>query len=253
MKISELERKLTELFRPNVFKDYAPNGLQVEGKQEIRKIITGVTASMALIEEAIERQADAIIVHHGYFWKGESSAIVGMKYRRVSALIKNDINLFGYHLPMDAHLQVGNNANLARALGLHSLRPLEQGKPLEESIGVVGELEQPCSAEDFEKKIASVVGREVLFEMAGDKAINQVALCTGGAQGYIGKALDCGADVFITGEVSEQTIHIAREDGIHFCAAGHHATERFGPKALAEYINANWDVECEFVDVPNPA
>ncbi len=253
MKKSELERKLTELFRPNIFKDYAPNGLQVEGKQEIRKIVTGVTASMALIDEAIARQADAIVVHHGYFWKGEAPEIVGMKYHRIATLIKNDVNLFGYHLPMDAHLQVGNNANLARALGLHSLRSLEVGKPLEESIGVIGELDNEVSPEVFSQRVSQVVGREVLFENIGDQNIREVALCTGGAQGYIGKAISGGADVFITGEVSEQTIHIAREEGIHFCAAGHHATECFGPRALAEYINANWDVECEFVDVPNPA
>ncbi|MBJ7549542.1 Nif3-like dinuclear metal center hexameric protein [Marinomonas ostreistagni] len=253
MNIKELESKLTALFQPKSFKDYAPNGLQVEGKAEIKKIVTGVTASMALIDEAIERSADAIIVHHGYFWKGEAPEIVGMKYRRLSALIKQDINLFGYHLPMDAHLLVGNNANLARGLGLQALRSLEVEKTLEESIGIVGTLEKPVSPKEFQTIIEKVVGREVLFECVSDDGILNVALCTGGAQGYISKALAAKADVFITGEVSEQTIHIAREEGMHFCAAGHHATECFGPRALANYIADNWGIECEFIDVPNPA
>ena len=253
MNIKELESKLTALFQPRSFKDYAPNGLQVEGKGEIKKIVTGVTASMALIEEAVKREADAIIVHHGYFWKGESQEIVGMKYRRLSRLIKQDINLFGYHLPMDAHLLVGNNANLARGLGLQSLRPLEMEKSLEESIGVVGTLEQPLAPEAFQQLVKETVGRDVLFESVSEQMVSEVALCTGGAQGYINKALAAKADVFITGEVSEQTIHIAREEGIHFCAAGHHATECFGPRALAEYIAEHWGVDCEFVDVPNPA
>lgn len=253
MNKTELERKLTALFQPRLFNDYAPNGLQVEGKDEIKKIVTGVTASMALIDAAIEKQADAIIVHHGYFWKGERPEVVGMKYRRLSALIKNDVNLFGYHLPMDAHLQVGNNANLARALGLESLRPLEVGKPLEETIGLVGVLSEPMTVEMFKALVERVVGRSVLFEAVSDRLISEVALCTGGAQGYIGKALSEKADIFITGEVSEQTIHTAREEGIHFCAAGHHATECFGPRALSQYINSNWDVECEFIDIPNPA
>ncbi|WP_417551365.1 Nif3-like dinuclear metal center hexameric protein [Marinomonas fungiae] len=253
MNKTELEKKLTALYQPRLFKDYAPNGLQVEGKDQINKIVTGVTASMALIEAAIAKQADAIIVHHGYFWKGERPEVVGMKYRRLSALIKNDINLFGYHLPMDAHLLVGNNANLARALGVESLRPLESEKPLEESIGVVGKLAVPLSPEAFQMLVEKVVGREVLFEAVSDSHISDVALCTGGAQGYIDKALAANADVFITGEVSEQTIHTAREEGIHFCAAGHHATECFGPKALAQHINDVWGIDCEFIDIPNPA
>lgn len=253
MNKTELERKLTALYQPRLFKDYAPNGLQVEGKEEINKIVTGVTASMALIEAAIAKQADAIIVHHGYFWKGERPEVVGMKYRRLSALIKNDVSLFGYHLPMDAHLLVGNNANLARALGVESLLPLEVEKPLEESIGVVGTLTTPLAPEAFQALVEQVVGRSVLFEAVSEQPITEVALCTGGAQGYIGKALAANADVFITGEVSEQTIHTAREEGIHFCAAGHHATECFGPRALAQYINDNWGVACEFIDIPNPA
>lgn len=249
----EFEKKLTELFRPNVFRDYAPNGLQVEGKQEIHKVVTGVTASMALIEAAIERNVDAIIVHHGYFWKGEAPELVGMKYRRIAALIKNDINLFGYHLPMDAHIAVGNNANLARALGLTQLSALEVDKVLEESIGLVGQLEVPVSALDFALSVEQVVGRKVLFEKASERPVSRVALCSGGAQGYIDKAISQQADVFLTGEVSEKTIHTAREEGIHFCAAGHHATECFGPRALAEHIRQHWGLECEFIDIPNPA
>lgn len=225
----------------------------MEGKEEIKKVVTGVTASLALIEAAIEKGADAIIVHHGYFWKGEPQEIVGMKYRRLSKLIKNDINLYGFHLPMDANLDAGNNCGLANALGLNDLSPLESGKPLSESIGLFGLLSVPIEPQMFKSLVANVVGREVLFEQVSERMISKVGICTGGAQGYISKAIAGQADVFITGEVSEQTIHVAREEGIHFCAAGHHATECFGPKLLAEYISREWGLDCEFIDIPNPA
>lgn len=250
---SEFELLLNKTLSPSRFKDYAPNGLQVEGKKEINRVVTGVTASQALIDAAIEYKADAILVHHGYFWKNEDPRIVGMKYRRIAALIKNDINLYGYHLPLDAHPTLGNNAGLADALGLLNRSGLQVGVPIEESIGVVGELSKPVSSSEFQKMVETAVDRNVLFESVNDQPIQRVALCTGGAQGYIEQAVAVGADVFITGEVSEQTIHIAREMGIHFVAAGHHATERFGARSVAEYLADECGLDAVFIDVDNPA
>lgn len=250
---SEFELLLNQTLSPNRFKDYAPNGLQVEGKKEINRVVTGVTACQALIDAAIEHKADAIFVHHGYFWKNETPQIVGMKYRRISALIKHDINLYGYHLPLDAHPVLGNNAGLADAIGLLNRTGLQSGVAIEESIGVVGELKEPVSVSVFRAMVEKAVEREVLFEYVGDRKIHRVALCTGGAQGYIEQAIDAGADVYITGEVSEQTIHIAREMGIHFIAAGHHATERFGVKSMAAFLSEECGLDAVFIDIDNPA
>jgi len=250
---SEFELLLNQTLSPNRFKDYAPNGLQVEGKKEISRVVTGVTASQALIDAAIEYKADAIFVHHGYFWKNEEPQIVGMKYRRISALIKNGINLYGYHLPLDAHPVLGNNAGLADAIGLLSRTSLQSGVAFEESIGIVGELSEPVSPKIFQAMVELAVDKNVLFESVGDGKIQRVALCTGGAQGYIEQAIAVGADVFITGEVSEQTIHIAREMGIHFIAAGHHATERFGVSAMAAFLSKECGLDAVFIDIDNPA
>ena len=250
---SEFELLLNQTLSPNRFKDYAPNGLQVEGKKEISRVVTGVTACQALIDAAIDYKADAIFVHHGYFWKNEEPQIVGMKYRRISALIKHDINLYGYHLPLDAHPVLGNNAGLADAIGLLNRTGLQSGVVVEESIGIVGELNEAVSALAFQAMVEQAVGRNVLFECVGDRDIHRVALCTGGAQGYIEQAIAAGADVFITGEVSEQTIHIAREMGIHFIAAGHHATERFGVRSMARFLSEECGLEAVFIDIDNPA
>ena len=250
---SKFELLLNQTLSPHRFKDYAPNGLQVEGKKEINRVVTGVTASQALIDAAIEYKADAIFVHHGYFWKNEAPQIIGMKYRRISALIKNDINLYGYHLPLDAHPVLGNNAGLANAIGLVNRHGLQSGVPLEESVGLVGELNEPMSVTAFHELVERAVQREVLFENVAGKDIYRVALCTGGAQGYIEQAVAVNADVFITGEVSEQTIHIAREMGIHFVAAGHHATERFGAQSIARFLTEKHDLDAVFIDIDNPA
>jgi dinuclear metal center YbgI/SA1388 family protein len=249
---SEFELILNQTLSPSRFKDYAPNGLQVEGKKEINRVVTGVTANQALIDAAIEYKADAIFVHHGYFWKNESPQIIGMKYRRISSLIKNDINLYGYHLPLDAHPTLGNNAGLADAIGLVNRSGLQIGV-VEESIGVVGDLKEALSANDFQALIEQAVGRDILFERVNENKIFRVALCTGGAQGYIEQAIAVNADVFITGEVSEQTIHIAREMGIHFVAAGHHATERFGVKSIAKFLTQEYGLDAVFIDIDNPA
>ncbi|WP_191603079.1 Nif3-like dinuclear metal center hexameric protein [Marinomonas algicola] len=253
MKRNDFIKRLNAILNIEQFKDYAPNGLQIEGSDEIKRVVTGVTACQALIEEAIRLEADAIVVHHGYFWKGEPYPITGMKYRRIAALIKNDINLFAYHLPLDAHPVLGNNAGLADQLGLISRVGLQSGVELDKAIGLVGVLDEAVSSQDFRKMIEKAVNRNVLFEVVNEQSIRKVALCTGGAQDYIEQASEMGADVFITGEVSERTIHLAREMGIHFCAAGHHATERFGPMLLARHLRDAFGLDVVFVDIDNPA
>lgn len=242
---------LTSLLEPECFKDYAPNGLQIQGKGQINCLVSAVTATQAVIDRAIELGADAILVHHGYFWRGEDPALTGMKYRRIKALLKNDINLFAYHLPLDAHTELGNNAQLAARLNIvveSGLDPLEK-RP----IGNVGRLAQPKTAAQFAATIESALGRKPLLVEGGSHSIATVAWCTGGAQGYIEKAVAMGADAYISGEISEQTTHIARECGIHYFAAGHHATERYGAKAVGEHLAAKFQLNHEFVDIDNPA
>ena len=247
----ELERLLNEKLSTDRINDYAPNGLQVEGKAEIKKIITGVTASQALIDYAVAQQADAILVHHGYFWKSENPCIRGMKGKRIKTLLVNDINLYGYHLPLDVHPELGNNAKLAQLLGIGDLQPLENSST---SIPVWGMLKDPVTAEEFAHRIEQVLHRKPLIcTENGPHLIRKVGICTGGGQGYIDLAAAQGCDAFITGEVSEQTIHSAREQGIHFFAAGHHATERYGIKALGEWLAAEYGLDVEFKDIDNPA
>lgn len=247
----ELERLLNEKLSTDRINDYAPNGLQVEGKTEIKKIITGVTASQALIDYAVAQQADAVLVHHGYFWKSENPCIRGMKGKRIKTLLVNDINLYGYHLPLDVHPELGNNAKLAQLLGIGDLQPLENSST---SIPVWGMLKDPVNAEEFAHRIEQVLHRKPLIcTENGPHLIRKVGICTGGGQSYIDLAAAQGCDVFITGEVSEQTIHSAREQGIHFFAAGHHATERYGIKALGEWLAAEYGLDVEFKDIDNPA
>jgi len=247
----ELERLLNEKLSIDRINDYAPNGLQVEGKAEIKKIITGVTASQALIDYAVAQQADAVLVHHGYFWKSENPCIRGMKGKRIKTLLVNDINLYGYHLPLDVHPELGNNAKLAQLLGIGDLQPLENSTT---SIPVWGMLKEPVTAEEFAQRIEQVLQRKPLIcTENGPHLIRKIGICTGGGQGYIDLAAAQGCDAFITGEVSEQTIHSAREQGIHFFAAGHHATERYGIKALGEWLAAEYGLDVEFKDIDNPA
>lgn len=253
LKRQELEKELSNILKPNKFKDYAPNGLQVQGKENICKIVTGVTASQALIDCAVEKKADAILVHHGYFWKNESPVLTGIKYNRIAKLIKNDINLFGFHLPLDAHLHLGNNAQLIKRFGLNNVEPLQPWLDVSESIGVVGYFLEPQPIESVKAIIEKALGKPVLLEKVNDTLISKVALCSGGAQGYIDQAADVGADLYVTGEVSEQTIHVARERGVNFIAAGHHATERYGVMALGEHLKECYGLDVEFVDIDNPA
>ncbi|MCW2474567.1 type 2 GTP cyclohydrolase I [Candidatus Symbiopectobacterium sp. NZEC151] len=247
MRNSELETVINQQLNVAAFQDYAPNGLQVEGRENVQRIVTGVTASQALLDVAVAQQADAVLVHHGYFWKNESPVISGMKRRRLKTLLANDINLYGYHLPLDAHPELGNNARLAALLDIRVLGDIEQLLPY-------GELSQPVSGEALRERLEARLGRSVLH--CGDNAPSQItrlAWCSGGGQGFIEQAARFGVDAFFTGEVSEQTIHIAREMGLHFYAAGHHATERGGIKALGEWLAQQHGFDVTFVDIPNPA
>lgn len=247
----QLTAFIDETLQSARIKDYCPNGLQVEGKNHIKMLVTGVTASQALIEQAIALQADALLVHHGYFWKNEAPEVTGMKQRRLKALLQHDINLLAYHLPLDIHPTLGNNAQLAQLLGLTHWTAVAGVEP----SGVLQQGEyaiaQPLA--DIALLLEQQLGRQVLVQDAGIGAVRKLAWCTGGGQGYIEQAAAAGAELFITGEVSEKTIHCSRELGIHFIAAGHHATERYGVKALGEYLAAQLGLTVHFVDIPNPA
>ena len=250
MKNIKLANKLDQYLEIHQFKDYCPNGLQVEGRSEIKKIITGVTACQALIDQAIEEKADAILVHHGFFWKGESQQITGMKYNRIKALIENGINLYAYHLPLDVHPELGNNAQLAKLLDITDRRPLEPWD--KRSVGRVGKFEQAISPAQLSERLKTVLDREPLHIDGGKTEIKTIAWCTGGGQDYINIAADQGIDAFISGEISERTVHIAREMGIHYFAAGHHATERYGVQALGEWIASEMAIEVKYIEINNP-
>jgi len=213
--------------------DYCPNGLQVEGRPQVRRIVSGVTASQALLDAAVEADADVVLVHHGYFWKGENPCVVGMKQRRLKTLLSNDISLLAYHLPLDVHPQVGNNVQLAAQLDITVEGPLDPENS--KVVGLVGSLDEPMSARDFARRVQEVLGREPLL-VEGSQMIRRIGWCTGGGQGYIDQAIAAGVDLYLTGEASEQTVHSARENDISFISAGHHATERYVVQALGDYL-----------------
>lgn len=247
MKNSDLERLINEKLNSSAISDFAPNGLQVEGREQIGKIVTGVTASQALLDEAVRLQADAIIVHHGYFWKNESPIIRGMKRQRLKTLLTHDINLYGWHLPLDMHPQLGNNAQLGQLLGIEIQGEIDPLVPW-------GTFAAPVSGAELASWLEMRLGRTPLWcGDTGPEAIRRVAWCTGGGQSFIDSAARYGVDAFITGEVSEQTIHSAREQGLHFYAAGHHATERGGIQALGDWLSQETDLDITFIDIPNPA
>ncbi|OCG01027.1 Nif3-like dinuclear metal center hexameric protein [Gilliamella sp. wkB112] len=248
----ELERIINDQLQINRYRDYAPNGLQVQGRREIKKIVTGVTACQRLLDEAVSLQADAVLVHHGYFWKNEPITITGIKYQRIKTLLSHDINLFGYHLPLDGHPQLGNNIQLANLLNI-----TVDKREDDTDLLFKGSLNEPITALQFKQQLEQQLHkgkRSVLF--CGDNApsvINRIAWCSGGGQDFLEHAAEQGFDAFFTGEVSERTIHIAREYGINFYAAGHHATERYGIKMLGEWLATHYNFEVIFVDIDNPA
>lgn len=249
IELKELVNYTNDLLEIDRFQDYCPNGLQVEGKPQIQRLISGVTASQALIDAAIDRRADAILVHHGYFWRGEEARIVGLKRRRIKSLLDHNISLLAYHLPLDAHPVYGNNVQLGKRLQLTVEGQFGADIP---AIGLYGRLAEPMLAVDFADQLEVILGHRPLHVPAASKSIRSIAWCTGAAQGYIEQAISLGVDAYLTGEASEQTVHLAREGDIHFYAAGHHATERDGARALAEHLAQQFDLEQQFVDIPNP-
>ncbi len=235
------------LLNSSAFKDYCPNGMQVEGTREIKRLATGVTANLSLLEAAAEWGADAVLVHHGYFWKDESAPLTGMKGARIRTLYSHDMSLFAYHLPLDAHPSLGNNAQLAQRLEFDAPFSADDAGLLWQA-----ELATPRNAAEMSQRIANALDREPLLISGGDHAIRRIGWCTGGAQGFIDQAADAGLDAFLSGEVSEHTVHIARERGIHYFAAGHHATERYGVQALAAELGREFSIESRFFEIDNP-
>ncbi len=241
---------LETLLEPNRFQDYCPNGLQVEGVDTIHTMVSGVTASQALLDAALDLDADTILVHHGYFWRGEDTRVIGIKQRRLKQLLVNNVNLIAYHLPLDAHPILGNNAQLAKLLDLEiDGRISGTGDP---AIGFCGCFPDTKTVPEFADQIRQVLEREPLVIQAHDRPMMTIGWCSGAAQGYIEQAAELGLDAFMSGEISEQTVHLARELGINYFSAGHHATERYGVQALGEHLAERFGVQHQFVDIDNP-
>ncbi len=251
VKLKEITSYLSELLAVDKIKDYCPNGLQIECCQEIQKVVVGVSANMDLIKAAIDRNADTIITHHGYFWKGENPTITGIKGNRVSALIKNNINLLAYHLPLDVHGKLGNNALFAKEIGLDIEGGFVDIGAF--NLAVYGSLQSPLHADEFQELLGGILGRTPAVVGECYKPITKVGICTGAAQDYIEQAAELGLDAFISGEISERTPHMAKELGITYFAAGHHATERFGIKALGEHLAQEFGLDVEFIEIENNA
>lgn len=248
--VATLVKHLSSLLSVERFQDYAPNGLQVEGNRDIQCLVTGVTACQALIDAAIEANADAVLVHHGYFWKAEDPCVSGLKRNRLATLLQQGIHLLAYHLPLDAHPVIGNNAQLAKRLGWQIEENAAVNNP--KDLICYGRVVKAMSPVAFGEQLNVTLARPPLHIPGKSSQINKIAWCTGAAQDYFETAIAKGIDAFITGEVSERTWHIAREYGVHFYAAGHHATERFGVQALGEHLAQEFGVQHHFIDIPNP-
>lgn len=246
--LKHLEAHLTSMLRPDTFKDYGPNGLQVEGRGDVRRVVSGVTASRAFIDAAIAEGADALFVHHGLFWRGQDGRLTGWLGERVRRLMRADVSLFAFHLPLDAHAEYGNNAQLGRRLGL-----LADARFGEQQLGFIGPAASHTSLASLVAAVRAGVGREPLVVPGDGRPLARVAWCTGGAQGYFEDAIAAGADAFVSGEISEPQAHLARETGVAFVAAGHHATERFGAPAVGAEVSAALGLEHQFVEIDNPA
>jgi dinuclear metal center YbgI/SA1388 family protein len=247
MQLNELRDYIGSLLAASRFRDYCPNGVQVEGRAEVRRIATAVSASQAVLEEATAWGADAVIVHHGYFWRSEDACISGIKKRRIAHLLQHDISLLAYHLPLDAHPELGNNAQLGKRMGW-----IEQGRFSEQDIASHGALPQAQTLAQLAAQIGEKLQRAPQVIGDPNRSISRIAWCSGGAQGYFEQAIALGVDAFMTGEISEQNVHVARETGVAFIAAGHHATERYGVQALGEHLVAQFGFEHRFFDQDNP-
>lgn len=247
MRLTELHDYIESELDVSRFRDYCPNGVQVEGRAEVRRIATGVTASQAVLEAASAWGADAILVHHGYFWRSEDAVITGIRKRRIAHLLKHDVSLLAYHLPLDAHPELGNNAQLGELLGF-----IEQGRFGEQDIAVHGILAQAQTLQQLTQQIKHTLQRAPQVIGHANPNIVRIAWCSGGGQSYFEQAVALGVDAFLTGEISEQNVHVAQETGVAFIAAGHHATERYGVQALGEHLAARFDLEHRFIDQDNP-
>ncbi|MDW5415483.1 Nif3-like dinuclear metal center hexameric protein [Iodobacter sp. CM08] len=243
----DLENYIGQLLLVDSWRDYCPNGLQIEGRPEVQRIVTGVTASLALIDAAIDLNADALLVHHGFFWKGENACITRSKKARIAKLLANDINLLAYHLPLDAHPTLGNNAQLGQRLGLS-----ETGRFGDQKLAWLGELKTATTLAEFTQQIDAQLQRSPLVIGADERIIKRVAWCTGGAQSFFHEAATLNIDCFITGEASEFVTHLANESGVSFIAAGHHATERYGIQALGQHLASQYGLEHIHLDLANP-
>jgi dinuclear metal center YbgI/SA1388 family protein len=247
MQRAELDSYLEQYLDAARFRDYCPNGLQVEGAPCVERIVTGVTASLELLTAAIAADAHAVIVHHGYFWRGEDPRVVGVRKRRLSLLLHNDLNLYAFHLPLDAHAEVGNNVSLARVLGLSV-----EGRCGEQDLVFHGRADADMSVADLAARISQRLEREPLVIGDTSRRVKRIAWCTGAAQGFFEDAIRAGADAYVSGEISEQTVHLARESGVAYIAAGHHATERYGVQALGVHLAQHFAIEHQHIDIPNP-
>ena len=242
-----IESSLNELLGPALFKDYGPNGLQVEGRPEVRRLVSGVTASLAFIDAALAAGADALLVHHGLFWRGQDGRLTGWLKERVARLLKNDVSLFAYHLPLDAHAELGNNAQLGLRLGLQA-----DARFGEQELGFIGAASAPDAAA-LAERARQALSRPPLLLPGDGRPLRRVAWCTGGAQGYFEAAIAAGADLYLTGEISEPQAHLSRETGVAYLACGHHATERYGAPAVGAWVAQQLGIEHQFIEVDNPA
>jgi dinuclear metal center YbgI/SA1388 family protein len=243
-----IESALTELLQPGQFKDYGPNGLQVEGRGEVRRVVSGVTASLAFIDAALAAGADALLVHHGLFWRGHDGRLTGWLRQRVARLLQADVSLFAYHLPLDAHAELGNNAQLGLRLGLQA-----DGRFGDQSLGFIGDAPAGEGAEALAARVQRALGRVPTLLPGDGRPLRRIAWCSGGAQGAFEAAIAAGADAYLSGELSEPQAHLARETGVAYLACGHHATERYGAPAVGEWLARRFGLEHRFIDIDNPA
>ncbi|TCB68842.1 Nif3-like dinuclear metal center hexameric protein [Acinetobacter sp. ANC 4178] len=248
--LQEILQWCNDTLKTQEFKDYAPNGLQIEGNSEVKKILCAVTASQEAIDAAIAQQADLLLVHHGYFWKGEAYPITGMRGKRIKALIKNDISLMAYHLPLDSHPILGNNAAIAEILELENIEALDASE--RHPIGNIGYLKQAISPEAFKEILTERLGFNTIHLKADKESIQKVGFCTGAAQDFISKAAEQDCDAYISGEVSERTYYEAKELDVHYYACGHHATERYGVQRLGQAISEQFNLEYSYFELNNP-